>query len=264
MPPLLPLAAALLASAATAQGPTPVDPALVRYIASVRAIDNHAHPMRPVAKGEPADTEYDALPLDGIPPFPLPWRLTLDAPVWAEAAQARQQALSAKGQDFPSWALDRAGIDVMLANRIAMGPGLPSARFKWVPFDDALLFPLDTRNEAARSPDTRSLYPREAALLRRFLRDLGLDALPATLDDYVTRVVVPTLQRQHEGGAVAIKFEAAYLRPLGFDPPDSARAREAYARYASGGTPSSLAYKVLSDALSRLVARAAWRLGLAV
>ena len=270
VPPLLPFAV-LLASAATAQGQSPVDPALVRYIASVRAIDNHAHPMRPVAKGEPADTEYDALPLDGIPAFPLPWRLSLDAPVWAEAAQAlygpralRQQALSQKGQSFPSWALDRAGIDVMLANRIAMGPGLASARFKWVPFDDALLFPLDTRNEAARSPDTRSLYPREAALLRRFLRDLGLDALPATLDDYVTRVVVPTLQRQRQGGAVAIKFEAAYLRPLDFDPPDSARAREVYARYASGGTPSSLEYKVLSDALFRIVAREAGRLGLAV
>jgi uncharacterized protein len=280
MPPLLPLVAALLASAATAQAQTPMDPALVRYIAGVRAIDNHAHPMRPVAKGEPADTEYDALPLDGVPPFPLPWRLTLDAPVWSEAAQSlygpraadtgavatlRQQALSAKGQDFPSWALDRAGIDVMLANRIAMGPGLASARFKWVPFDDALLFPLDTRNEAARSPDTRSLYPREAALLRRFLKDLGLDAPPpATLDDYVTRVVVPTLQRQHEGGAVAIKFEAAYLRPLDFAPPDSARAEQVYARYTSGGTPSPAEYKALSDALFRIVAREAGRLGLTV
>ena len=279
LPPLLPLLAVLLASAATAQGQTPADPELVRYIASVRAIDNHAHPMRPVARCEPADTEFDALPLDGIPPFPLPWRLTLDAPVWSTAAQAlygpraadtgavaalRQQALSEKGQGFATWALDRAGIDVMLANRIAMGPGLASARFKWVPFDDALLFPLDTRNEAARSPDTRSLYPREAALLRRFLRDLGLDAPPATLDDYVTRVVVPTLQRQRERGAVAIKFEAAYLRPLDFDPPDSTRAREVYARYASGGTPSSLEYKVLSDALFRIVAREAGRLGLAV
>jgi predicted TIM-barrel fold metal-dependent hydrolase len=145
-----------------------------------------------------------------------------------------------------------------------MGPGLASARFKWVPFADALLFPLDTRTEAARSPDTRSLYPREAALLRRFLKDLGLDAPPATLDDYVTRVVVPTLRRQREGGAVAIKFEAAYLRPLDFDPPDSTRAREVYARYASGGTPSSLEYKVLSDALFRIVAREAGRLGLAV
>jgi predicted TIM-barrel fold metal-dependent hydrolase len=256
-----------------------VDPELVRYIANVRAIDNHAHPMRPVAKGEPADTEYDALPLDGVPPFPLPWRLSLDAPVWSTAAQAlygpraadtgavatlRQQALSEKGQGFPSWALDRAGIDVMLANRIAMGPGLASARFKWVPFDDALLFPLDTRNEAARSPDTRSLYPREAALLRRFLRDLGLDALPATLDDYVTRVVVPTLQRQRQGGAVAIKFEAAYLRALDFAPPDSARAGEVYARYASGGTPSLPEYKALSDALFRIVAREAGRLGLTV
>src|SRR2546426_2542505 len=277
--PLLPLVVAHLAGTVTARGQAPVDPALAHYIAGLRAIDNHAHPMRPVAKGELPDTEYDALPLDGIPPFPLPWRLTLDAPVWSEAAQAlygpraadtgvvaaaRLRALAAKGRGFPSWALHRAGIDVMLANRIALGPGLSSPRFRWVPFDDALLFPLDTRNEAARSPDTRSLYPREAALLRRFLKDLGFDAPPATLDDYVTRVVVPTLRRQREAGAVAIKFEAAYLRALDFDPPDSARAVEVYARYAAGGAPSPAAYKALTAGLFRIVARAAGRLGLAV
>src|SRR2546425_688029 len=149
----------------------------------------------------------------------------------------------------------------MLANRIALGPGLSSPRFRWVPFDDALLFPLDTRNEAARSPDTRSLYPREAALLRRFLKDLGFDAPPATLDDYVTRVVVPTLRRQREAGAVAIKFEAAYLRALDFDSPDSARAAEVYARYAAGGGPSPAGDKAPAGVLVRSGAGGGGRLG---
>src|SRR5262245_66380320 len=66
----------------------PADSALARYIATIPAIDNHAHPMRPVPHGAPADSEYDALPLDGIPPFPIPWRLTLNAPVWTRAARA--------------------------------------------------------------------------------------------------------------------------------------------------------------------------------
>jgi predicted TIM-barrel fold metal-dependent hydrolase len=263
----------LLVAFRAAHAQSPVDSGLATYIAAIRAIDGHAHPMRPVAPSAPADTEYDALPLDGIPPFPVPWRLTLEAPVWSRAARAlygsdsaaaRARVVRERGEAFPAWALDRAGIDVMFANRVAMGPGLESPRFRWVPFDDALLFPLDTRLEAARTPDTRSLYPREAALLRRDLRDLGLDALPTTLDDYVATVVVPTLRRQREHGAVAIKFEAAYLRPLDFDDPDSAAARAVYARYVGGGTPTHDEYKTLADYLIRAIAREAGRLSLAV
>src|SRR5205823_3376915 len=65
----------LTLGASTAGAQNPVDSALVAYIASIRAIDNHAHPMRPVQAGAPADSEFDALPLDGISPFPLPWRV---------------------------------------------------------------------------------------------------------------------------------------------------------------------------------------------
>ena len=263
----------LLLAYRAAHAQSPVDSALAAYIAAIRAIDGHAHPMRPVAPGAPVDTEYDALPLDGIPPFPVPWRLTLEAPVWSRAAralygsdsaEARARTVRERGAAFPAWALDRAGIDVMFANRVALGPGLEPPRFRWVPFDDALLFPLDTRLEAARTPDTRSLYPREAALLRRDLRDLGLDALPATLEAYLATVVLPTLRRQRERGAVAIKFEAAYLRPLDFDDPDSTAARAVYARYVGGGTPTHAEYKTLADYLFRVIARAAGGQGLAV
>lgn len=252
---------------------SPVDSALAHYIATIPAIDNHAHPMRPVRSGEPPDSEFDALPLDGIPAFPVPWRLTSDAPVWGRAARAlygkdaraaRARAIATRGNEFPAWALDRAGIEVMFANRIATGPGLEPPRFRWVPFDDPLLFPLDTKGEAARTPDTRSLYPREAALLRRYLGDLGLAAVPPTLAAYVTSVVIPTLQRQRQAGAVAIKFEIAYLRPLDFGNPDSADASAIFARYAAAGTPTHAEYKTLTDYLFRVVAREAGRLGLAV
>jgi hypothetical protein len=40
------------------------------------------------------------------------------------------------------------------------------------------------------------------------------------------------------GGAVAIKFEAAYLRPLDFDEPDAAAAQRVYAKYVRGGVPT--------------------------
>lgn len=265
----------LLASPATLGAQAAVDSALDRYIAAIPAIDNHAHPMRPVPHGAPADTEYDALPLDGVPPFPVPWRLTLNAPVWGRAARAlygrgdsvaavRSRAIARRGLGFPAWALDRAGIEIMLANRIALGSGLGPPRFRWVPFDDPLLFPLDTKAEAARTPDTRSLYPREAALLARDLRDIGVPAVPPTLAAYIDSVVVPTLQRQRQRGAVAIKFEIAYLRPLDFGDPDSAAASAIYARYRAAGTPAPGEYKTLTDYLFRVASREAGRLGLAV
>jgi len=263
---------------------SPVDSALVAYIASIRAIDNHAHPMRPVPAGAPADSEFDALPLDRIPPFPLPWRLRTENPEWrvAEAAlfdipntgsddafrstlhTRRAQELKTRGESYPAWVLDRAGIDIMLANRIVVGPGLTPPRFRWVAFDDALMLPLDTRAEATRTPDTRSLYPKEQALLRRYLHDLNLTKLPATLDAYVANVLRPTLVRQKREGAVAVKFEAAYLRPLDFGDASVADARRIYARYAAAGVPSRAEYKTLEDYLFKEIAREAGRLAMPV
>jgi len=272
-------APALSIAALTAQAQAPIDSALMRYIAGIRAIDNHAHPMRPVAPGAPADTEYDALPLDGIPPFDLPARLRPDDPIWRLAQSAlygiSQRATGAayhtslkaavaatqraQGLKFPEWALDRAGIDIMMSNRIAMGPGLAPPRFRWIAFDDPLMLPLDVREEAARTPDTRSLYPREARLLQRYMRDLGVRSLPATLDEYVRIVVAPTVARQRANGAAGIKFEAAYLRPLDFDDPDAAAAARIYAKYARGGVPSHAEYKTVEDYLFRVIAREAGR-----
>jgi predicted TIM-barrel fold metal-dependent hydrolase len=278
------LLAPLLAATRLAAAQAPVDSALAAYIMGIRAIDTHAHPMRPVLAGAPPDTEYDALPLDGIPPFGFQHRLSPDDPVWRRAQEALYHVPPAvndsvyrdslrgtvartrteRGAHFPEWALDQAGVEIMLANRVAMGPGLARPRFRWVSFVDALMLPLDTRGEATRTPDTRVLYPKEAALLRRYLRDLQVAQLPPALDDYVREVVVPTLERQHAAGAVAVKFEAAYLRPLDFDDPDSALARRVYARYVRGGTPTRAEYKALEDQLFRVIAREAGRRGMAV
>ena len=278
------LALLLTLSALPLLAQAPVDSALASYIAAIRAIDAHAHPMRPVPAGAPADTEFDALPLDGIPPFGFQHRLSTDDPVWSRAQDALYhlpsagsdsahrvalrsavaRAIAQHGARFPEWALDQAGIDVMLANRVAMGPGLGAPRFRWVTFVDALMLPLDTRGEATRTPDTRVLYPKEAKLLARYMRDLRLTRLPSTLDGYVRSVVVPTLERQRAASAVAVKFEAAYLRPLDFDDVDTVLARNVYARYVNGGMPSRAEYKGLQDHLFRTIAREAGRRGMAV
>jgi predicted TIM-barrel fold metal-dependent hydrolase len=273
---------AIFSGASRAQAP--IDSALARYINGIRAIDDHAHPLRPVPAGAPADTDFDALPLDGIPSFDLPNRLKGDNPIWRAAQQALYhvppaandaayktalkaavtKTISEKGQQFPTWALDQTGIDVMLANRITMGPGLGASRFRWITFVDPLMLPLDTRNEATRTPDVKPLYPREAKLLQRYLRDINVRSLPTTVDEYIRTIVAPTLARQKAGGAVGIKFEAAYLRPLDFDDPNPAEAARVYAKYAKGGAPTRAEYKALEDYLFRAICREAGRQQLAV
>ena len=281
---LLPLALGFAAATSRLAAQATVDSALAAHIASIRVVDSHAHPMRYVANGAPADSEYDALPLDGLPPFQLPWRLRPENPQWADAQRAlfglsgrdtgatyrealslaRSRVAIAQGVRFPEWVLDRTGIDVMLANRIVLGAGLAPPRFRWVPFADPLMLPIEAGRVGARSPDTRALVPREWTLLRRYLADAGVSRLPPTLDAYVKTVVAPTLASQRTGGAVAIKFEAAYLRPLDFDSPNVAIARAVYAKYVSAGSPSAAEYKVLQDYLFRVICREAGRLGMAV
>jgi hypothetical protein len=169
-----------------------------------------------------------------------------------------------QGAKFPEWVLDRIGTEVMLANRVAMGPGLAPPRFRWVSYVDALMLPLSTKAEAAASPDREKLYPLEEKLLRRYLSDLQVAKLPATLDGYLRTVVTPTLERQRKGGCIAVKFEAAYLRRLDFDEVPVETAAGVYSRYAAGGEPSRAEYKALEDFLFRYIAREAGRLGMAV
>src|SRR5262249_54564061 len=73
-----------------------------------------------------------------------------------------------------------------------------------------------------------------------------------------------TLEAQQRGGCLAVKFEAAYLRPLDFADVDAAAAAAIYARHAGGSEPSQVEYKALQDFVFRYVAREAGRLGRAV
>src|SRR5262249_40104656 len=168
------------------------------------------------------------------------------------------------GAAYPTWILDKQGIDVVLANRVAMGPELPAPRFRWVPYADALLFPLDNSAQKALNRDYAAFYPAEEKLLQRYLRESNATALPATLAEYCRAVVTATLERHKAGGAVAEKLEAAYLRWLDFGPAADADAARVYAQYARGGVPPAADYKILQDYLFAYVAREAGRLGLAV
>src|SRR5258706_7991256 len=257
---------------------------LLTEISKIKAIDNHAQPPKYVAQGEKADDEYDTLPLEAIVPFPLPVRLSpanlefvrawrelyryshddMSEAHMRELMAAKSRVLQERGDAFPAWVLDQLNIETMFANRVAMGRGLAAPRFRWVAFDDALIFPLNNNAAERSNPDYHGFFPGEERLLKRYLADLKLSALPASLDEYLKRVVTPTLERQQRDRAVAIKFEAAYLRKLNFDDPDETLARTTYARFVRGGEPLAGNYKALQDFLFYYVAREAGRLGMAV
>jgi predicted TIM-barrel fold metal-dependent hydrolase len=219
------------------------------------------------------DDEFDALPCDPLEPSGTNLLLRPENPVYIRAwkalwgvengqaaAAAREKKQKELGEKYPAWVLDQLHTQIMFGNRIAMGRGLEPPRFRWVPFDDALMYPLNNANMET-TPDRKFFYGREEMLLTRYLKDLGLSALPATLDEYLTKVVTPTLERQKKAGAVAVKFEAAYLRSLDFEPATKTEAAPIYAR---GGQPDHAAYTKLQDFLFRYIAAEAGRLGMAV
>jgi predicted TIM-barrel fold metal-dependent hydrolase len=270
---------------ACGHAPMPLaDPDLAADIGRIRAIDNHAHPVRVTAPGAPPDRDFDALPVDNMEPQSNPVNWRPETPGLVEAwralygftghdlagdhlkqAQALQQrVLKEKGDAYPAWVLDQMGVAVMLANRVTMGASIQPPRFRWVPYADALLFPLDNSKLAAENSDRKSFFALEDVVRRRYLDALGLQSVPATLAEYLTKMVTPTLESQHSGGAVAEKFEAAYLRSLAFDKADRAAAEKIFARFAGKDAPADADYKPLQDFLFHYIAAECGRLGMAV
>ena len=261
-----------------------VDPLIAGVVEATKAIDNHAHPLKYVAEGQPRDEDYDQLPCDTMEQGPGPWRSRLENPEWVgvwkalyvykyndatpehikELIAAKEQAKREHGADYPAWVLDKMGIGTMFANRVAMGPGLAAPRFRWVPFGDALLLPLNNDGGKRKNADYKWFYEHAEKLLRRYLADVHQGAAPESLADYLAHVVTPTLESQKREGGVALKFEAAYLRPLDFEPATEAEASRVYSRYVRAGEPPESEYRTLQNFLFFYIAREAGRLGIAI
>jgi predicted TIM-barrel fold metal-dependent hydrolase len=253
---LLLLPALFLLSACSREPQAAIDPQLATEIANIKAIDNHAHPVL-AAEG---DREFDALPVESLEPQSDPVSLRPGAFHTPFTLASKSAAKQQHGAQYPAWVLDQMNVDIMLANRVAMGPSIQPPRFRWVPYADALLFPLDNSLLAAKNSDRKAFFALEDKLRARYLTESGLQAPPPTLAEYVTRVVAPTLERHKQGGAIAEKFEAAYLRSLAFDSVDAAQADRVYRER----TPTAADYKLLQDYLFRYIAAECGRLGMAV
>jgi hypothetical protein len=260
------------------------DPGLLSEINQIKAIDNHSHPPALDGPHGEKDEDFDALPCDPLEPTDSGLMFREDNPVYIRAWQtmfgykyndmapehvkellaAKDQVKKREGENYPNWVLGQLGIETELANRVALGRGHQPPHFRWVPFDDILLFPLNNSSLQAQSPDRKIFFAKEELLRQRYLKQLNISALPATLSEYTSTIVTPLLEQQRKRGAVAIKFEAAYLRSLNFETPVEADAVGVYAHYIKGGAPNDVEYKRLQDYLFRYVAREAGRLGMAV
>lgn len=248
---------------------------LLVQIERIKIFDHHAHPAFA------DDPDVDAM---AIPPSSSPLRSREDNPELAAAARAlfgypfadlapphakwlvdkkTQLKRQYPGQAYFNYVLDRIGIDSSIANRVAMADYLDPARFKWVFFVDCFMFPFDNSALAARNPDQAVFMPMQAKVLARYQRQAALDNLPPTLDGYlafVTRVLTDNRTR----GAIAVKFEAAYFRPLAFTDPPRDRASDIYDRYRAGGVPPPSDYEAFEDFVFRYLLVEAGRLHLAV
>lgn len=265
---------------------TGADSKLLAEINSIKAIDNHAHVMSVARAGEKEDEEFDAVAcgkLEFVSPPPM--RLRLDNPIYTgawrelygykhgedmseahvrELLESKRRIMREQGDNYPVWVLDKLNIETMFANRISPQPSLPAPRFRWVGYGDPLMLPLSTKQLREQNSDRRFFYSQEEMLFKRDLTALKLNHLPATLDLYLSKVVTPTLERRKREGAIAIKFVAAYMRPLDFAAVPQAEAAPIYARYSQGGEPPWNEYKKLEDFLFRYIAGEAGRLGLSV
>jgi len=260
-----------------------IDPEIAEIIATTPAIDNHAHPVLP-PPNDSTDRNFDALPVDNMEPEtdPVAWRPDnpelaaawkalwgfdgsppLDAEGMKRLNAARQVVKAREGERYADWVLDKSGIGTMLGNRVAMGPGLSKPRFEWVPYIDALLLPLDNSTQKA-TPDRKQFFPLEEQLREEYLKAVGMQTVPPTLGEYLARVVTPTLERQKSQGAVAEKFEVAYLRGFDFADITRAEAERIYARWIGRNGPDPAEYKALQDFLFRYIAAECGRLGLPV
>jgi predicted TIM-barrel fold metal-dependent hydrolase len=159
--------------------------------------------------------------------------------------------------------LDKAGISISLANRVGMANApLDRQRFKWVPSIDAYLFPLNNSVYKKQHPAFQGFFSSEEKVLDRYFA-LVETTRPRRFDAYL-RFVHESVSRLKADGAIAVKFELAYLRSLSVDDPAQRQVRRIYERYRSTTDVPEEEYRKLQDYLFRFLLREVTSVGLPV
>jgi uncharacterized protein len=245
----------------------------LRAFDDIGIFDNHGHP------GFADDPDVDAM---ASPPGSQALRTRADNPELVAASRAlfaypyndlspqhakwladRKLRLRKElGNRYFTNILDRLHVQTAIANRVAMPEYLDRKRFLWASFADSFLFPFNNERIRTQNIDEQTYIPLQEKQLRRELRTAGLDAPPATFDDYL-KFVTRAVEADKRAGSIALKFEAAYFRSLSFSDPTRDQAAAVFKRFRSGGAPSEQEYAPFQDYVFRYLLMEAARLQLA-
>jgi uncharacterized protein len=247
---------------------------LLPQIEKIPMFDHHAHP------GFADDPDVDAM---AAPPGSASLRQRDTNPELVAAAKAlwgypyndlsaehtqwlvekKAEVKKQRGNQYFSDILDKLNIEQGVANRAMMADYLDPKRFVWVFFADSFMWPFDNRRETARNPDEQVYIPLQEKMLHRWMAQEGLRQLPPNFSDYLT-FVSRTLEDNQKKGAIAEKFEVAYLRPTRFSDPTRDEAEDIYQRFVVGGIPSQAEYRTFQDYIFRYLVLEGGRLHLPV
>jgi hypothetical protein len=235
---------------------------LLAQIEKIPIVDMHAHP----GYWDDSDVDAMAVTVTDLDPF----RTRDTNPEWPAAAKAlfgypysdfspeHKAWLDKKddelrkqwGKDYFTKILDMVGIQVGVANRVAMDYLEGNPRFRWVVFVDPFMFPFNN-HDLAINPDRAVYFPIQEKALHRYMTQAGVSQMPADLAGYEA-LINKVLEQDKQQGAVAIKFEAPYFRSLvNISDPAREKAEAIYSKYHSGGTPSADEYLVFQDYVFR-------------
>jgi hypothetical protein len=235
---------------------------LLPQIERIPIVDMHAHP------GYWDDTDVDAMAVTVTDLDPFRTRTT--NPEWVAALKAlygypysdlspehvkwvyqKDDELRKKlGKNYLDSFLEKCGIQISVANRVAMDELETNPRFRFVSFVDPFMFPFDN-HDLMINPDRAVYFPIQEKALHRYLKLVGASEPPDSLTAYET-VIHDYLLRIQKQGAVAIKFEAPYFRSLVniTDPPHE-QADAIYTKYRAGGIPTADEYRIFQDYIFR-------------
>lgn len=248
---------------------------LLKQIDQIPIYDNHSHATFP------DDSDMDAMA--SPPDESTVLRLRDTNPEFVAAAKAlfgypyddfkpehakwlidkKKAVEAAGGTAYWNSILDKMNIETCLANRVALAPYLDPKRFHWVFFVDSFLFPFDNHGQSAKNGDMGVYIPLQEKVLQRYLKQEGVNGLPADLAGYEAFARQTLADNQKKGG-VAMKFEAAYFRTLYFRDPPREKAEAIYSQYRAGGVPSEEDYRTFQDYVFRVLIDQAGKLKLPV
>jgi len=248
---------------------------LLPQIEKIPIVDMHAHP------GYWDDTDVDAMAVTVTDLDPL--RTRDSNPEWIAALKAlydypysdlapdhvkwlyqKDDELRKKlGKNYLDSFLEKCGIQVSVANRVAMDYLEGNPRFRFVSFVDPFMFPFDNR-DLKINPDRAVYFPIQEKALHLYLKLVGASQTPDNLAAYQA-AIHDYLSRIKQQGAVGIKFEAPYFRSLvNITDPPREQAEAIYNKYRAGGVPTADEYRIFQDYVFRFLLDQAGNLKLEV